>query len=507
MRTRFEPWARRVRGTQAPAQEATGDDPTGAQGAASPPEAAPLPGRETVVLVEDDASFRERLDAVLSAAGYRTHPCADAAEALEVLGREDADVVVTDLMMPGLKGDALLARVRADFPGLPVIAITAFGTVESALQLTRAGAADYLTKPLRTQTLLDAVAGVLERTRPAREQARLRRGQGEHLEGLVGASPPMHALFDRIGRVAASPAPVLITGETGSGKELVARAVHRASGRGAFVAVNCGAIPEHLLESELFGHVRGAFTGAARDKTGLFQAGHGGTLFLDEIGELPLLLQPKLLRAIELREVRRVGEIEPRAVDVRVVAATHRDLRSSVAAGSFREDLFWRLNVLHLEVPPLRDRGGDVELLADAFLERIAARTGTEPLRLGAAVRDALRRYAWPGNVRQLLNVLERAAAFVNGPEIAGRDLPEELRDAAHAAGFVEAAVRQSLTLAEMEAAYITEVLRRAGGNKKRTAELLGIPRRTLYRRLEEYGIGSGVEPADFGPDRRSRSG
>jgi DNA-binding NtrC family response regulator len=482
MRSAFPPYAGLVRSTGALPRAPSNPDPT----------PAPAGRAETVVLVEDDASFRTRLDAVLAGAGYRARACADAAEAWEVLQGEEVDLVVTDLMMPGLKGDALLARIRADFPEVPVIAITAFGTVESALELTRAGAADYLTKPLRTHTLLGAVARVLEQTRTVRERARLRRGVGEHLEGLVGASPPMRSLFERIGRVARSPAPVLITGETGSGKELVARAVHRASGRGAFVAVNCGAIPDHLLESELFGHVRGAFTGAARDKPGLFQAADGGTLFLDEIGELPLTLQPKLLRVIELREVRRVGEVEPRTVDVRMVAATHRDLRERVAAGTFREDLFYRLFVLHLEVPPLRERDDDVELLADVLLERIAARTGAAPLRLDAAARTAIRRFSWPGNVRQLINVLERAVAFARGPRITPDDLPEELCEAAHAAGFVHTAVRQGFTLAEMEGAYIAEILRRTGGNKKRAAEMLAIPRRTLYRRLEAHGLAGG---------------
>lgn len=447
------------------------------------------PGR--ILLVEDDDSFRRALTEVLTVRGYAVTAAADAAAALETLQSETIDLVVSDLIMPGMKGDELLGRIRVAFPAVPVIAITAFGSVENALDLTRAGAADYLTKPFRTRALLESIERVLEETRPRREQARARQAFGEHLEGMIGASRPMTELFERIGRVAASPAPVLIRGESGVGKELVARAVHRASGRGAFVPVNCGALPDHLLESELFGHARGAFTGADRETTGLLEAAHGGTLLLDEIAELPLALQPKLLRALESGEVRRVGEVEPRVVDVRILAATHRDLEKRVDAGEFREDLFWRLNVLRLEVPALRERPADIPLLVDAFLAEVGERHGERPPAISGDALAVLVAFHWPGNVRQLFNALERAVAFADGPGIGLEDLPRDVRTTGRSVAILRQAADREATMAELERDYIFEILERTGGNKTRAAEILGIPRRTLYRRLEEYGAGT----------------
>jgi DNA-binding NtrC family response regulator len=308
----------------------------------------------------------------------------------------------------------------------------------------------------------------------------------------------MLALFDRIGRVALSPAPVLITGESGTGKELVARAVHRASGRRALLAVNCGAIPDQLLESELFGHVKGAFTGATAEKQGLFHAADGGTLFLDEIGELPPALQPKLLRAIETGEVRRVGEVQARKLDVRIVAATNRDLAVEVEEGRFREDLYWRLRVLHLEVPPLRERAADVPLLVDAFLRRSRNAGGTQKTLTPGAVA-LLSEYEWPGNVRQLLNTLEAMLVFSPGEEIGVEDLPAEIRRASGNREVIRSAADRGLALAELERDYIFEILRRTGGNKTRAAEILGIPRRTLYRRLDEYAAETRAEGESSG--------
>jgi two-component system response regulator HydG len=443
---------------------------------------------ERILLVEDDEGFRRALSEVLAAHGYAVVAAPGASEALEALQSHAVDLVISDLVMPGMKGDELLARVRGTFPHVPLIAITAFGSIEGALDLTRAGAADYLTKPFRTAQLLESARRVLDESRPRREQARARAATGEHLEGIVGGSRPMLWLFDRIARVAASPAPVLIRGESGTGKELVARAVHRASRRGAFVPLNCGALPDQLLESELFGHAKGAFTGAERETSGMFEAADGGTLFLDEVAELPLPLQPKLLRAIESGEVRRVGETRAREVDVRIVAATQRDLAQSVEAGAFREDLFWRINVLHLDVPPLRERAADIPLIVERFLADVGQRTGGPPARLAPAALAALVEFHWPGNVRQLLNSLERAVAFADGPRVDVDDLPDDVRSARRSAAIVRRAADREATLAELERDYILEVLARAGGNKTRAAEILGIPRRTLYRRLEEYG-------------------
>jgi DNA-binding NtrC family response regulator len=444
-------------------------------------------GRERILLVEDDASFRQALAEVLRTKGYEVVTAADANLAKARLQSEDIDLVITDIVMPEQRGDALLEDIRSTFPEVPGIAITAFGSVEEALELTRAGAADYLTKPFRTRDLVRSVSGVLESSRAHREQARLRRQLGDHLEGIVGASRPMRELFERIGRVAPSPVPVLIRGESGVGKELVARAVHRASGRDRFVPVNCGALPAQLLESELFGHVRGAFTGADRHKPGLFEAADGGTLFLDEIAELPKPLQPKLLRAIETGEVRRVGEVESRMVDVRILTASHQDLAALVANGEFREDLFWRIDVLQLAVPALRERPADIPLLVEAFLAMLADREGAPELRISPPALAALVEFPWPGNVRQLFNTLERATTFVRGDEIGPADLPEDVWSTGQGAVVVRTAAARQATLADVQRDYILEILQQTGGNKTRAAELLGIPRRTLYRRLEEY--------------------
>jgi len=450
--------------------------------------------RERVLLVEDDDSFRRALLEILGQRGYDVTAVPRAREALEHLQAEPVDLVVTDLVMPGMKGNQLVEEIRATFPEIPVIAVTAFGSVEEALSLTRAGASDYLTKPFRTAALLSSVQRALEESRTQRELSWGRRRALEHLQGMMGRSKAMQRLFDRIGRVAPSPAPVLITGETGSGKELVARAVHRASGRDPFIPVNCGALPEHLLESELFGHVRGAFTGADRDKSGLFEAAEGGTLFLDEVAELPLALQPKLLRSVETGEIRRVGGVEPRRVDVRIVAATHRDLAAAVAAGEFREDLFWRMNVLRLFVPPLRERVGDLPVLVELFLERIRSRTGRTGWRILPETLNLLENQPWPGNVRQLFSALERATAFAEGPEIRPEHLPGDLQRSARTTERVRTAVDRELTLAELEREYVLAVLEHTAGNKTRAAEWLGIPRRTLYRRLEEFGEPLGSE-------------
>jgi DNA-binding NtrC family response regulator len=452
-----------------------------------------------VLVVDDDASMRETVAEVLNASGYRALPCDGAAAALERLQAEGADVVLTDLRMPGMKGEALLAEVRRTFPEIPVIAVTAFGSVSNAMELTRAGAFDYIEKPFGTQALFDSLERALRDSAPRREQARVVREQGRHLEGIVGSSAPIRALFERITRVALSPAPVLITGESGTGKELVARAVHQASGRREMLAVNCGAIPDALLESELFGHARGSFTGATADKKGLFHAADGGTLFLDEIGEMPLPLQPKLLRVLETGEVRRVGEVQSRRVDVRIVAATNRDLAAEVEEGRFREDLYWRLRVLHLEVPPLRERPADVPLLVEWYLRRARDRHAGGK-RIAPAALDLLADYHWPGNVRQLLNTLESVMVFAPGGEIGPEELPEEIRRASGNREVIRSAAERGLSLGELERDYIFEVLRRTGGNKSRAAEVLGIPRRTLYRRLDEYAASADAPPAAAEP-------
>ncbi len=344
---------------------------------------------DQVLVVEDDLELREMLLDALRDAGYSSTGFARADAVLRALAQGlPADVVLTDLLMPGMQGQELMARIRRERPELNVLIMTAFGSIDSAIDLVKAGAFDYLTKPLAIDDLLLAVQRALQESEHRREAAAWSRtATGSILPGFVGASGPMRALYPLIAKAARSPHPVLISGESGTGKELVARALHQASGLEAFVTVNCGALPEALLESELFGHEKGAFTGADRAKDGLFHVADGGTLFLDEIAELSLTLQPKLLRALEHSEIRRVGSTQPRTVNVRLLAATNRDLEQEVKLGRFRDDLFWRLNVLTIHVPPLRDRPGDIPLLAEHFLGR-AAEEGRIPARQpGAAER------------------------------------------------------------------------------------------------------------------------
>jgi two-component system, NtrC family, response regulator AtoC len=435
-----------------------------------------------IVLVEDDRELRAFLSEALEDAGYTVGDFATADAAVEYLARGGrADAIITDLIMPGMRGHELLERVRARRPELNVIIITAFGAIDSAIALVKAGAYDYLTKPFSTDELLLTLERALEESRLRREVARLSRAAGAQLPGFVGASRAMQDVYALVHRAAAAPYPVLITGESGTGKELVARAVHQLSGRdGRFVAINCAALPENLLESELFGHEKGAFTGADREKPGLLETAHRGTLFLDEITELPATLQPKLLRALEEGEVRRLGATQPRRFDVRFVAATNRDVEQQVAEGRFREDLYWRLHVLHVHVPPLRERVPDIPLLAEHFL---GGRS------LAREAMNVLTAYPWPGNVRELRNALERAATLAAAGEIRLVDLPPRIRDAGGAFDRVSDASRRALPLRELEREYILEVLRQTGGNKSRTAEILGLDRKTLYRKLDEYRL------------------
>ncbi len=435
---------------------------------------------DRILLAEDDRELREFLVEVLVDAGFEVSAAPSADLAIRALASDDRiDLVVTDLIMPGRRGQELLAEVRQRRPETPVIVITAFGSIDSAIDLVKQGAHDYLTKPFGTDEFLHAVGRALAETRVGRESAQQARLAGAPPPGFVGASPAMLDVFRLIGRAARSPHTVLVTGESGTGKELVARALHAASGRNAFVAANCAAIPESLLDSELFGHEKGAFTGADRDRPGLFEAAHGGTLFLDEIGELPATLQPKLLRAIELGEIRRVGAAHAKRVDVRVVCATNRDLERAVEVGEFREDLYWRLNVLHIHVPPLRERPTDVPPLVKHFV-------GGRPV--SAEAMTLLAAYPWPGNVRELRNAIERATTLSPAGEIRPSDLPPRIREAGRSAALVADASRRQATLRDLEREYVLEILRQVGGNKSRAAEILGLDRRTLYRKLEEYG-------------------
>jgi DNA-binding NtrC family response regulator len=446
--------------------------------------------RERALIAEDNDDMRDLLQEVLEDAGYETFVAANGRQALAHIEKESEviDLVITDVRMPEMTGEELLAKARELRAEAPVIVITAFGSVEQAVGMVKAGAFQYMTKPFENRAILRLVEEALERSAAQREQARLRRAKPATPPRIIGASRPMRELFDHIALAARSASTVLIIGESGAGKELVARAIHEISERkGAFVPVNCAAIPAELLESELFGHTGTAFTGARQPRAGLIEASDGGTLFLDEIGELPLPVQPKLLRSLQEGAVRRVGANAEKSVALRVVAATNRDLEQDIRDGRFREDLFWRLNVIRLKVPPLCERSFDIPLLVEHFVNKATEAAKRPTLDVSSEALAILTAYSWPGNVRELENAMERAVAFSRGPVITHDDLPERVRTSGSASALIARSVEQNMTIREMEREYILEVLRRTGGNKSRAAEFLGLDRKTLYRRLDEY--------------------
>jgi DNA-binding NtrC family response regulator len=447
-----------------------------------------LSGR--ILVVDDEREMVELLRDGLARRGFEPVVETDPAAAFERLGREVFDAVVTDVRMRGLSGIDLCERVALNWPGVPVVVITAFGSVDTVVAAIRAGAFDFLAKPFEVEELAFRLGRAVQHRRLRDEVRRLRESAGEPAgdDGLVGESPPVARLRDMVARFAASDAPVLVTGETGSGKELVARALHVRSARrdGPFVALNCAAVPETLLESELFGHAKGAFTDARSARAGLLVQASGGTLFLDEIGELPLALQPKLLRALQERRVRPLGAAEEVAYDARIVAATNRDLESAVEEGRFRQDLLFRLDVLRLDVPPLRARGRDVLLLAQHFTRRAAERAGRSVLGLSRGAAEKLLDYAWPGNVRELESCIERAVALARHAEIIVEDLPERVRSYRGSHVIVSGDDPAELVPLEVvERRYVARVLEAVGGNKTLAARILGLDRKTLYRKLE----------------------
>lgn len=451
------------------------------------------PTRGQVLLVDDDADLREVLRLSLEEASFEVYTASRGEDALDLLEREPVEVLLTDLRMRGLDGLEVCRRACEIKPQVPVIVTTAFGDMAAAVSAIRAGAYDFLSKPVETDALEIALDRAVQHKRLSSEIGELQR-RLETLSGgspdVIGESREIKSLWSILERAAQSDSTVLITGETGSGKELVARSLHARSPRaaGPFVPLNCAAVPEALLESELFGHTRGAFTDAKTQRQGLFQRADGGTVFLDEIGDMPPVLQAKLLRVLQERRVRPVGSDREIPVEVRVIAATHRDLEAAVEEGTFRQDLLYRINVIQLEVPPLRDRGNDVLLLAQHFLERYAARAGRAIVGFSAEAAAKLVSYDWPGNVRELQNCVERAVALTRHDRIVVADLAPRVRAHEPSPGQLDDEI-DLIPLEQVERRHILRVLQAVGGNKARAASILRIGRKTLYRKLELYGV------------------
>ncbi len=447
--------------------------------------------KPSILLIDDDDSLRRVMEFSLSEAGYRVQSAASGEEGLRLFEKDSFDAVVTDITMPGMSGMDVLEKIGRQHGGIPVIIITAYGTIESAVEAMKQGAFDYITKPFNRDELRLTLDKALTMRRLQKENVELRAEiKGKYsFEGIIGSSDKLREVLDMAGRVAASDASVLITGESGTGKELLAKGIHYNSQRAnwPFVAVNCAAIPENLLESELFGHMKGSFTGAIRDKEGKFELAGGGTLFLDEISELRFDLQAKILRALQAREVDRVGGGKPVPVDVRVIAATNRDIEQFVKEGKFREDLYYRLNVITLYMPPLRERRDDIPLLINYFLKKF------NPAGDAAATPEAfgiLKGYGWPGNVRELENVMERASVLRRGKEITAAELPDKLKkEKMSIENIILNLPEEGVSLEELEKNLIVKALEKNMGNQTRAADYLGITRPTLIYRMEKYGI------------------
>lgn len=443
-----------------------------------------------ILIIDDEKNIREGLAASLELEGYNPVLAKDGKEGLELISRGDIDLVITDLRMPQVSGAEVLAKVSSESPGLPVIVLTGHGSIDSAVDAMRNGAYDFLTKPLS----LDRLTLIVKRALQNRELVLQHRSLQEELdskksfESIIGKSAEMQKIFDMVRRVADSKASVLITGESGVGKELIASAVHNLSSRKdkSFIKVHCAALSETLLESELFGHEKGSFTGAVARKRGRFELAHGGSIFLDEIGEIDQNVQIKLLRVLQEKEFERVGGEETIQVDVRVIAATNKDLEKQISLGKFREDLFYRLNVVHLHIPPLRDRKDDIPLMVTQFLEEFARENGKTITGIDSRARSALYTYDWPGNIRQLRNCMESAVVMCQGTSIALDDLPPSVIQNTHADTIQ---IPVGISLSEAEKIIIQQNLAFQNGNKSKTADILEIGRKTLHRKLDEYGV------------------
>jgi DNA-binding NtrC family response regulator len=452
-----------------------------------------------ILIAEDEDTVRHVMEAVLRKQGYATTSVSNAEQAMEVLQRSPVDVIVTDLHLPGASGIELLKQARGIYSETAVIVITAFGTVQSAVEAMKAGAYDYLTKPVHPYELTEVVSRALDHQKLT-EEVELLRGcleQKYGFENIIGSSACLMRTLDIAARVSAADVTVLLHGETGTGKELVAKAIHFRSRRRdrPFVTVNCGSIPRELLESELFGHTKGSFTGAISHKKGKAEVADGGTILLDEIGEMPLELQVRVLRLIQEHEIEKIGATDPIKLDVRIIAATHRDLGAMVKAGSFREDLYYRLMVVPIELPPLRERTEDIPELVEHVFNKCKIKHAHEELTLPHSVLCRLCSYEWPGNVRQLENAVERIVLLASGPEITLHDLPDFLRHNEMPSDVLPSVLPEAgVNLGAMEKELILRTLQKFSGNQSRTARFLQLSRRTLAYRLEKYGI----SPAEF---------
>jgi DNA-binding NtrC family response regulator len=453
-----------------------------------------------ILVVDDDKAMREMVMALLEDAGHAASGADGADLALEHLGDSDFDAVISDVRMPGRSGIELLGEIRELRPETPIVLMTAFGSIDSAVEAMRAGAFDYVTKPFKRDAVLLSLERAFEHRNLEQENRRLRKAvdRTSSFGELIGTSVGMREIFAMIRKVSDSRASVLITGESGTGKELVARTLHFSGARAKqpFIPVNCTALPEGLMESELFGHVRGAFTGAVSTKRGLFEEADGGTIFLDEIGDMSPGLQSKLLRVLQDRQIRPVGSTQSRTIDLRVIAATNCDLRESIEAGKFRKDLLYRLNVIPIEIPPLRDRPEDIPLLASAFLRKHG---DGRRLSVSPEAMARLCTLPWEGNARELENAIERAIAFSESDNLTGDDFPESGESTEHGenqgpAALLDEAAAGDLTLSELSERYTSQVLKQTKGNKARAAKILGINRRTLYRR--GFGSDDNGEPS-----------
>ncbi len=456
-----------------------------------------------VLLVDDDRNFLRVLTYHIQDLGFRAVPVPSGREALARLGAEKFNLVVTDLKMPEMDGLQLLAEIQKSSPELPVIVLTAHGSIDKAVEAVKAGAADFLSKPFEKEEIQQAIANVLKLASLEEENRRLSQvvRRKFEFEGLIGSSKKFREVLGLADQLAAVDTTVLILGESGTGKEILARAIHFNSERKGkpFVVINCGAIPPDLMESELFGYRKGAFTGASSDRKGKFETADSGTVFLDEVGELPPQMQVKLLRVLQEREIDVVGDPVPRPVDVRILAATNQDLQQAMQAGNFREDLYYRLSVAPLRMPPLRERREDIPLLAHIFLERFNSRFG-KTVEMGGSLVDALQAYHWPGNVRELENIIERLVVFDKRGSVKLEDLPPGIRSPRQTLGKVVVKMpEEGFSLDEVERDIMVAALEKHGWNQTRAASYLGITRNTLLYRMQKYGIREGI-PAEGTP-------